>query len=136
MMDDLRMRGRNNVIVRVETKKLKFDAWLDSADGTDVWVDIGSISYVMFDAEYVRPYLRNLMEDITPEEEEEVKNFTVKNFQESIFRRDRFAIRADAVGHFIKWAIEHHFDIFGLIDKGIAIRVTDECNPYAESEKE
>ena len=30
----------------------------------------------------------------------------------------------------IDWLLEHHFDYRGLIDKGLAIEVTKENNPY------
>ena len=36
----------------------------------------------------------------------------------------------DLVGY-IDWLNEHHFDYRGLIEKGLAIAVTDENNPYA-----
>ena len=30
------------------------------------------------------------------------------------------------------WLNEHHFDYRGLIDKGLAIEVTDDNNPYKD----
>ena len=32
----------------------------------------------------------------------------------------------------IKWLISHHFDVYGLIDDGIAIQITDDNNPYKQ----
>lgn len=32
----------------------------------------------------------------------------------------------------INWFLEHHFDFMGLIPKGLAIKVTENNNPYKE----
>ena len=32
----------------------------------------------------------------------------------------------------VNWLLEHHFDFRGLIEKGLAIEVTEENNPYKE----
>lgn len=41
-------------------------------------------------------------------------------------------ITIDTVSELIKWLNEHHFDYRGLIEKGLAIAVTEGNNPYKE----
>jgi len=67
--------------------------------------------HVSIDANYIKPYLRP-MSSMTEEEYNFIYN-----------------------GHAIFWIIEdycnkHHLDYRGLIEKGLAIEVTKENNPY------
>lgn len=81
--------------------------------------------------ETVKPYLR-LLSDMTEEEEKEF---------EKVFELELKAIEAPE-GHTIVSAASstfeidfynnHHFDYRGLIPKGLAIKVTEENNPYKE----
>lgn len=34
------------------------------------------------------------------------------------------------IDEYLEWLHEHHFDYRGLIEKGLAIEVTEENNPY------
>ena len=66
--------------------------------------------------ENVRPYLRP-MSSMTEEERSEYYNVETNNSWERSSKR-------------IDWLNEHHFDYRGLIDRGLAIEVTEENNPY------
>lgn len=67
--------------------------------------------------EIVKPYLRP-MSSMTEKEKEEL----VKEFWGSHTIKDRFEE--------VCWYLSRHFDINGLIEKGLAIEVTEENNPY------
>lgn len=68
-------------------------------------------SYIDVYLEDYRPYLRSQL-SMTEEEKEEYCN------TQYIFLTD--------------WFNEHHFDYRGLIEKGLAIEVTEDNNPYKE----
>jgi 3-methyladenine DNA glycosylase AlkD len=67
--------------------------------------------------ETVKPYLRP-MSSMTEEEKEEL----IKNFWGSDGIRDTIEE--------VDWYLSKHFDYRGLIEKGLAIEVTEENNPY------
>ena len=69
------------------------------------------------DIEKVKPYLRP-MSSMTEEEKEEL----IKNFWGSDGIRDTIEE--------VDWYLSKHFDIRGLIEKGLAIEVTEKNNPY------
>ena len=97
-------------------------------DGKLVEIDI-SKELVRFDADYywdayiddVKPYLRP-MSSLTDEEKKEYDHRLECMFYDAMYD-DAFAI---------DWLNEHHFDYRGLIEKGLAIEVTEENNPYKE----
>ena len=97
-------------------------------DGKLVEIDI-SKELVRFDADYywdayiddVKPYLRP-MSSMTDEEKKEYDHRLECMFYDAMYD-DAFAI---------DWLNEHHFDYRGLIEKGLAIEVTEENNPYKE----
>lgn len=70
--------------------------------------------------EECKPYLRQ-MSSMT--EGEEAKYQDLNNYELGIFPSS-----VDA----FDYLIEHHFDYRGLIEKGLAIEVTEENNPYKE----
>lgn len=85
--------------------------------------------------EEVKPYLCSLS-SMTEEEKAELKEEHKKDERiyteiiERIANGDEHA-RGTAVPHFaVDWCNEHHFDYRGLIEKGLAIEVTPENNPY------
>lgn len=67
--------------------------------------------------EYIKPYLRP-MSSMTEEERKEYKHLVA------------FSGSPDGAANFIDWLNVHHFDYRGLIEKGLAIKVTEENNPY------
>lgn len=75
------------------------------------------------------PYLRP-MSSMTDEEKEELAQFHIWNDGEEIFPDCNCRLN-DIIGA-IDWLNEHHFDYRGLIEKNLAIEVTEENNPYKE----
>jgi len=72
----------------------------------------------------IKPYLRPLS-SMTKEE----KNEYLNTFEKSIIGTDEEDGRVWTVDS-IDWLNSHHFDYRGLIDKGLAIEVTDYNNSY------
>ena len=69
----------------------------------------------------IKPYLRP-MSSMTEEEKEEYQYIT-----------ERWMYNADySIADSIDWLNAHHFDYRGLIEKGLAIAVTEENNPYKD----
>lgn len=85
----------------------------------DTELKIGHIQRLQNDNIELKPYLR-LLSSITKKEKEEL----VKEFWGSHTIKDRFEE--------VCWYLSRHFDINGLIEKGLAIAVTEENNPYKE----
>jgi len=81
-------------------------------DGDDM---VGESFYV---GETIKPYLRS-MSSMT--EEEENKYNSLNAYEGGIFPHTEEAF---------DWLNAHHFDYRGLIEKGLAIEVTEENNPY------
>ena len=71
--------------------------------------------------EDIKPYLRP-MSSMTDEEKKEYDHRLECMFYDTMYD-DAFAI---------DWLNAHHFDYRGLIDKGLAIEVTESNNPYKE----
>ena len=79
----------------------------------------GGISRFADDTICLRPYLRP-MSSMTEEEKEQIRDFWID---------------ADVKTHatqLIDFYNRHHFDYRGLIEKGLAIEVTEENNPYKD----
>ena len=72
----------------------------------------------------IKPYLRP-MSSMTEEE----KNEYLNTFKKSIIGTDEEDGRVWTVSS-IDWLNKHYFDYRGLIEKGLAIAVTEENNPY------
>ena len=68
----------------------------------------------------VKPYLRPIS-SMTDEEEQEYS---------FILNDGGWGITKDLITDCIDWLNAHHFDYRGLIEKGLAIEVTKENNPY------
>lgn len=73
-----------------------------------------------------KPYLRP-MSSMTNEE----KNEYLNTFKKSIIGTDEEDGRVWTVDS-IDWLNKHHFDYRNLIERGLAIEVTEENNPYKE----
>ena len=84
----------------------------DSIQDINAWAMFFGDEYV--DATYFRPFLRP-MSSMTEEEEDEYYNVEFG-----------FNIHSDRVD----WLNAHHFDYRGLIERGLAIEITKEDNPY------
>ena len=75
-----------------------------------------------------KPYLRS-MSSMTEEEEKEYRNIDNRSYPCPIYYAHIPASNR------IDWLIAHHFDYRGLIEKGLAIEVTEENNPYESIHK-
>ena len=80
--------------------------------------------------EQVKPYLRP-MSSMTEDELGEFNEVTGGiSFNEGIIDFGENSVYATRIIYIIDWLLEHHFDYRGLIEKGLAIKVTEENNPY------
>ena len=103
--------------------------------------DIQVDSYeAWFDISTIRPFLRAI-EDMTEDEINEFSDLLTQAEDELPETPSKsLAIRAtegfSAFEKIMKWLNARHFDHQGLIQKGIAIKVTEENNPYNVSKEE
>lgn len=74
----------------------------------------------------IKPYLRS-MSSMTEEEEEEYHSLC---YSEWCSYKDGWDYHNTISS--IDWLLEHHFDFRGLIERGLAIKITEENNPYKE----
>ena len=89
--------------------------------------------------ENIRPYLRP-MSSMTEEEREEFRALILPEascayedcleWDAQIIGGGYLQISVEDFSKVVDWLNEHHFDYRGLIEKGLAIAVTDENNPY------
>ena len=110
LLQDLSARLLYGVIVR-----------LDYRDGTIVTreMGIGSFHDILFGNTKGKPYLRP-MSSMTEEECKELKQVALV---------DNEGVPGDITAY-IDWLNAHHFDYRGLIEKGLAIAVNENNNPY------
>lgn len=81
--------------------------------------------------ESIVPYLRP-MDSMTKEEKKEYESLCILipvNYDSDLSKYDYYT--TDSIDSF-DWLNAHHFDYRGLIEKGLAIAVTEENNPYKE----
>ena len=79
----------------------------------------------------IKPYLRP-MESMTEEEKEEYEKLCIlipTQFDSDLQKYDYYT--TDSMESF-DWLLKNHFDVRNLIEKGLAIEVTEENNPYKE----
>ena len=120
LLKDLSSRLSYGVVCQVD------DGAAGLNDGKLIEIDI-SKEHVRFDADYywgayiddVKPYLRP-MSSMTEEEWKEYRDITCCLIQEC------------ESWYEVDWLNANHFDYWGLIEKGLAIEVTKENNPYKE----
>ena len=74
----------------------------------------------------IKPYLRPL----SSMTEEEKRYLMSLKYQPSAFKWKNLIISSQEI---IDWLNAHHFDYRGLIEKGLAIEVTEENNPYKDN---
>jgi len=88
---------------------------VDTEDLTVYYADCDEWEYV----EYCKPYLRP-MSSMTEEEKFEYGFITERWMYDATY----------SISDSVDWLNAHHFDYRGLIEKGLAIEVTEENNPY------
>lgn len=87
-------------------------------DGVDI------ISQVKIDT--IKPFIRPLS-SMTKEEE---KEFNEQMYNAKPYSDGKSYNVYEVIGLDINYLNAHHFDYFGLIEKGCAIKVTEDNNPY------
>ena len=124
LLIDLCARLPYNIIVKPQNDKMGRLISVEVTDERLVYVDRGPNSADEYDLneEIVLPYLRP-MSSMTEEEQKEFKN-SCKII--GFYKDGEFACTPDGYD----WLNEHHFDYRGLIERGLAIEVTEENNPY------
>lgn len=85
---------------------------------------------------YIKPYLRP-MSSMSESERFEVEQIIgydveVRNDFLSLFSPSIKRLSYAELLEVFKWLNKHHFDYRGLIDKGLAIEVTEDNNPYKD----
>ena len=97
----------------------------------DEWLTCATFSMFTSVTNNSRLYLRP-MSSMTEEERKEYKGFIIHrehvNAQGQEWDIDCFSF--DSAPRLIDWLNAHHIDYRGLIEKGLAIEVTEENNPY------
>lgn len=83
---------------------------------------------------YIKPYLRS-MSSMTESERFEVEQIIgydveVRNDFLSLFCPSIKRVSYAELLAVFKWLNKHHFDYRGLIEKGLAIEITEDNNPY------
>lgn len=90
---------------------------------------LGSLHDIMFDCAEGKPYLRPMSSMTEEEEKEFIKILDLE--MEALSAPEGHTIASAASSTFeIDFYNKHHFDYRGLIEKGLAIEVTKENNPY------
>lgn len=110
-----------NVMLHIRYYDLQGSGDLDERD---VELTYGNIGYCVSRSHWVdfKPYLR----PISSMSEEEDKEFALL---QTDFYTDGF-LYPIAASNLIDWLNTHYFDYHSLIEKGLAIAVTEENNPY------
>ena len=72
------------------------------------------------------------MSDMTEKEKKIQKDYIYHFSKNSLPNYEGDFVFEDEAHEYIDWLNEHHFDYRGLIEKGLAIAVTSENNPYKE----
>ena len=101
---------------------------LSVANDSEYWSEV-------FNIDEIKPYLRP-MSSMTEEEENEWCGLNTDPLLEAVGERhtriEDLMLRAKSQYNPVDWLNAHHFDYRGLIEKGLAIEVTEENNPYKE----
>ena len=90
---------------------------------------LGSLHDIMFDSAEGKPYLRP-MSSMTEEEKEEYEGTFDSVYDVNDYGEDADSWHEEFSIHSLDWLNRHHFDFRNLIDKNLAIAVTEENNPY------
>ena len=90
------------------------DGWIEYNEYKGCGMSTGSRPLHL---EITLPFLRPIS-SMTEEERKEYKHLVA------------FSGSSDGAANFIDWLNAHHFDYRGLIEKGLAIEVTEDNNPY------
>ena len=89
---------------------------------------VETFKMLWWDIEDVKPYLRPLS-SITEEEWRKCVNLGIGDEFEDSYGEHRHLLPSHRL---YDWLNAHHFDYRGLIEKGFAIKVTEDYNPYKD----
>ena len=125
---DLSARLPYGVIVAIKSSNHEdWDDWVVELTYKDLGFFDNDVIY-----DYVKPYLRP-MSSMTEEEEKEYHNLCYEEESECYeFGEWTTKIYVHNTIESIDWLNSFHFDYRGLIEKGLAIEVTEENNPYKD----
>lgn len=118
----------NDLVYKDLSQRLPYDVVVECSDGENVNYKCFLTEDILKDIhsktnDYTyKPYLRSL-EDMTEDEDKEFALWQVDAANSG------YLFPANA-GNCIDWLNKHHIDYRGLIEKGLAIKVTKENNPY------
>ena len=100
------------------------------------WDNVTLNSYLLYQIEeedgleYIKPYLRP-MSSMTEEESNELESITFPLMEKDWDGNENpTCIRWIDIPKYMDFILSHHFDYQGLIEKGLAIEVTETNNPY------
>lgn len=108
-----------------------YTLWSDEKDKHSIVEPLSITDY--------KPYLRP-MSSMTEEEKEEMHNLLSPEGT-AIYKNEGIATSINHHGEYvtyefmnriIQYLLENHFDFMGLLDKGLAIEVKEENNPYKD----
>lgn len=101
---------------------------LSVANDSEYWSEV-------FNIDEIKPYLRPIS-SMSEEEENEWHGLNIDPLFEAVgeqhTRIEDLMLRAKSQYNPVDWLNAHHFDYRGLIERGLAIAVTEESNPYKE----
>ena len=125
LLKDLSARLPYGVMVRHDNEQGKsVDTRLVGYNGDWFNYYIDNLCYHLKVYEF-KPYLRS-MDDMTEEEKREYNTIAMHTIVTS-----KGFVHLEA-SELVDWLNAHHFDYRGLIEKGLAIAVTEKNNPYKE----
>ena len=122
-------KEEKNLLLRDLCARLPYEVILLSPNGKVIYQTDGNTAAELLVEEGWKPYLRP-MDSMTEEEREEYQKFIFPcpNYDGKvtigIYHRDLYKVQ--------DWLNAHHFDYRGLIERELAIAVTEENNPYKE----
>ena len=109
-----------------------FDGWISYEEHKGCGMSTGSRPFRFGE---VLPYLRP-MSSMTEEEENEWNGLIIDPLFEAVGGQhtiiEDLMLRAKSQYNPVDWLNAHHFDYRGLIEKGLAIAVTEDNNPYKD----
>lgn len=133
LLQDLCARLPYGVIVGYSTKdnpntldKIGEIIYIDIRFGMIQMQVESGISYGLPPSEFIKPYLRP-MSSMSEKEKEEYYTIIIRS------QGCSFENGESATTTVNDWLLSKHFDVRGLISKGLAIAVTKENNPYGNS---
>ena len=121
LLKDLCCRLPYGVLCKLKNEILPLkDVLIDGVVGNKGQLGFGTCKYgrIFQEIDEIKPYLRP-MSDMTEEEKKEYNAY--HSHPDNI---------GDSPWFYVDWLNEHYFDYRGLIEKGLAIEVTNENNPY------